>query len=185
MNTYKRIPNDKAYQLLNFGAVILVCTSNGNDHYDIAPVAWHCPIDYDPSTRLLIVIDKSHKTFENINYTKQFAIALPHSSQLSLMKELGSCSGHNTDKIKQFNIETYPLEKSNCLAPINCIAYIECNVYNIIYDGEVAMVLGEAINVQVHEEAYTNRILTETEAGKTIQHLGGKTFSTLSNELLK
>jgi flavin reductase (DIM6/NTAB) family NADH-FMN oxidoreductase RutF len=185
MKEYISIANEKAYKLLNTGALVLVCTVSANGQYNIAPIAWHCPVDYDPVTRLLFVTDQSHKTFSNIEETRQFVISVPHFGQVELVKILGSCSGHDTNKIDTLLIETIYAEVINCKVPLDCIGYIECQVYNIVKDKEVALVFGEAVRAKVDKEAFNNRLLSETEAGKPIHHLGGKLFYTASDVIKK
>ena len=185
MKDYIKLSNEKAYQLLNAGALILVSTASKQGDFDIAPIAWHCPIDYGKSTRLLFVCDKSHKTYQNILETNAFAISLPDINQLTIVKDLGSCSGSNTNKIEKFKIETADSEVINCKLPDDCIGYIECKVYKIIDDGEVALIFGESVQTKVDTNAYSSRLLTENEQCKPIYHLAGKAFATNSDTIYK
>ena len=185
MKDYIKVSNEKGYQFLNSGALLLVSTIGLDEKYDIAPIAWYCPIDYDKFTRLLIVCDKKHHTLKNIQDTKQFAISVPDISQLQVVKDTGSCSGRDTDKIAKFNINVFDSEVVKVKLPVGAIAYIECKVYNIIFDGEVALIFGETVFVKADREAYNNRLLSETEAAKTIHHLGGKAFITTSDVIIK
>ena len=176
MKDYIKISNEKAYHLLNSGALILVSTRDSDSHHNIAPIAWHCPVDYDRTTKLLFVCDKEHKTFSNIEETREFIISLPHISQVDLVKKLGSVSGKELNKFTKFSVQSMEGEKIKCLMPVNCIGHIECKVYKIISEGEIALIFGEVVNVIVDRAAYENRLLSETTPGKTIHHLGGKTF---------
>jgi len=185
MKEYINVSNNKAYQLLNTGALVLISSVSKEGKHNIAPIAWQCPVDFDPVTRLLIVCDKVHKSLKNIEETKQFAVSIPHISQLKLVKELGSCSGHTVNKLQKFNINTFETEKINCLVPTDCIGYIECKLYNIIMDGSVGLIFGEVVFSKVTKEAYHGRLLSESEAGKTIHHLTSKVFITTSDEILQ
>jgi flavin reductase (DIM6/NTAB) family NADH-FMN oxidoreductase RutF len=185
LKDYIKISNDKAYKLLNTGAMLLISSISIEGKFDIAPVAWQCPVDYDRVTKLLFVCDKNHKTFKNISETEQFAVSIPHIDQLKLLKDLGSCSGHDTDKIQQFKIQVIETEKINCCVPVNCIAYLECKTSKIIDEGSVAIIFGNVIHAMVDKEAFNRRLLSETESGKTIHHLGGKIFITTSDHLLR
>ena len=185
MKDYIKLSNEKAYQLINSGALFLVSSVSKQGEFDIAPIAWHRPIDYDKTTRLLFVCDKAHKTYQNILETNEFALSLPDISQLSLVKELGSCSGTNTNKIDNFKIETIDTEFINCKLPDDCIGYIECKVYKIIDDGEVALIFGESVHTKVDTNVYSGRLLTENEQCKPIFHLAGKAFATNSDVIYK
>ena len=185
MKEYIKIQNNKAYQLLNPGGLILVSTYDNNNQPNMAPIAWHCPVDFEPTTRLLFVTDKEHHTFSNIKENKQFVICLVHANQLKEVKELGSISGKKTDKLAKFSIKTFNSEIFNYKIIENCIGYLECKVYNIIDDGAVALVFGEVVNAKVDKEAYNGRLLTENGSGKILHHLSGKIFSSPSNEILQ
>jgi flavin reductase (DIM6/NTAB) family NADH-FMN oxidoreductase RutF len=182
---YIKISNDKAYKLLNTGAMLLISTVSVEGKFDIAPIAWQCPVDYDRVTKLLFVCDKNHKTFKNILETEQFAVSIPHIDQLKLLKDLGSCSGNDIEKIQQFNVQVMETEKISCCVPVNCIAYLECKTSKIIDEGNVAIIFGNVIHAKVDKEAFNRRLLSETESGKTIHHLGGKIFITTSDYLLR
>jgi flavin reductase (DIM6/NTAB) family NADH-FMN oxidoreductase RutF len=183
MKEYIKISNEKAYHLLNTGALLLIGTVGNNKNNNVAPIAWQCPVDFEPVTKMMIACDKNHKTFSNISETKHFCIAIPHISQLKLVKELGSCSGKNADKYKKFGIDAMTCETIDCIAPENCIAYLECKVYNIMDHDGTGLIFGEIVNAKVDKQAYNGRLLSETEAGKTIHHLGGKVFISTGNQL--
>jgi flavin reductase (DIM6/NTAB) family NADH-FMN oxidoreductase RutF len=185
LKEYIKISNDKAYKLLNTGALLLISSVSIEGKFDISPIAWQCPVDYDRVTKLLFVCDKNHKTFKNISETEQFAVSIPHIDQLKLLKDLGSCSGHDIDKIQQFKIQVIETEKINCCVPVNCIAYLECKTSKIIDESNVAIIFGNVIHAKVDKEAFNRRLLSETESGKTIHHLGGKIFITTSDHLLR
>jgi flavin reductase (DIM6/NTAB) family NADH-FMN oxidoreductase RutF len=185
MRDYIKLANEKAYQLINSGALFLVSSVSKDENYDIAPIAWHCPIDYDKTTRLMFVTDKAHKTYQNILETKVFVISLPDMNQLQLVKDFGSCSGSNTNKFEKFKVETIDAEAVNCKMPDDCIGYIECKVYKVLEDGEVALVFGEAVQTKVDTNVYGSRLLTENEQCKPIYHLAGKAFTTIGDTIFK
>jgi flavin reductase (DIM6/NTAB) family NADH-FMN oxidoreductase RutF len=185
MKEYIKISKEKAYQLLNSGALILVSSIGTDKKHDIAPIAWQCPVDYEPVTKIMFACDTGHKTFKNIEDTNQCCISVPHISQLQLIKDTGSCSGYETDKIKKYSIETIPCDIIKCIAPGECIAYLECRVNKIINNDGTGLIFAEILNAKVDKQAYNGRLLSETEAGKTIHHLGGKIFITTSDFLLK
>ena len=115
MKDYIKLSNEKAYHLLNSGALILVSTRDKKGNQNIASIAWQCPVDYDRATRLLFICDKDHKTFSNIEETNEFVISLPHISQVNLVKNLGSVSGKEVNKFTKFSVPTMADEKIKCL----------------------------------------------------------------------
>ena len=132
MKTYKTIALSKAYKLLNTGALIVVSTSDTSQHHNLAPIAWNCPVEYDPVTQLLLVCDKEHKTFKNITETQKFTVCVPHSSQHRLVTDLGSCSGQDTDKISKYHVTVFKSEQNGYSVPEDMIAYLDCSLLRII-----------------------------------------------------
>ena len=114
---YKPIAPGDAYTLLNCGGVILVCTVSPDKRYNLAPVAWNCPLDYEPVSRVLFVIDPHHETFKNLEASREFALALPSYHQKVLVEKTGSVSGERVDKYQAFAIASHPAVDVDALIP--------------------------------------------------------------------
>lgn len=184
MENFQAVKNEKAYQLLNSGGLIIVCTISPEGTYDMAPIAWHCPVDYDKTTRLLFVSDLQHKTYANIVATKKFVIALPSATQVQLVKKLGSCSGNEVNKMEHLELPTFESPVLKIALPLDCIAYIECNLHSVIMQEAVGILLGDVVNAFAQKEAYKGRLLSETLNARTIHHLGSSNFVTTGGKLL-
>lgn len=176
MAIYLNIPANEAYKLLNSGALILLSTSDMEENLNLTPIAWHCPVDYEPVTKLLFVTDVKHKAYANIRETGKFLVCIPHVSQLSLVRNLGSCSGFDVNKLEKFNVEYSLSEKYQYPVPAGCIAYIECNKTREIIEDGVSIIIGEVINAKAIKGCYRDRLVSEKEMGKTLHHLGNEKF---------
>jgi flavin reductase (DIM6/NTAB) family NADH-FMN oxidoreductase RutF len=176
MAIYLNIPPNEAYRLLNSGALILVSTSDMEENFNLAPIAWHCPVDNEPATKLLFVTDVQHKTYANIRETGKFVVCIPHASQLQLVRDMGSCSGAEVNKLQKFSVEYALSEKYQLPVPTGCIAYIECNKIREIIEDGVAILIGEVINAKAIKGSYRDRLISEKDMGKTLHHLGNDKF---------
>ncbi len=183
MKTYIPIPRDKAYRLLNTGSLIVISSLDENNNPNLAPIAWNCPVDYADTTRLLFVCSKEHKTYQNVTKTQKFVILVPHASQAKLVSMLGKISGHEKNKIKELQIEIEPSGNSGFAIPRDVIAYMECELYREVDEGEVAVLFARVISAMADREAFDKRLLSETPAGKTLHHLGNKIFITTANNI--
>jgi flavin reductase (DIM6/NTAB) family NADH-FMN oxidoreductase RutF len=184
MKNYKPVSLEKAYKLLNTGAIILVGTVDKAGLTNLTPIAWNTLVDYEPVTRLLFVCEKGHKTYENICSTSRFVVILPHASQADLVIQLGSGSGREGSKTDKLNIPVFKSEKNQFPVPEDSIAYLECNVYRVLDEGGVSIIFGEVEHAMVDTQAFTDRLLSETEAGKTLHHLGGKQFNSPGDKII-
>ncbi len=91
------IPLDRSHRLINHGPVVLLSTKNADGTYDIAPIAWNCPASKAPP-KLLVVVGRTHRTWENVERTGQFIVVVPHRSQRNLVMETASVSGRDANK---------------------------------------------------------------------------------------
>ncbi|MCX7987642.1 MAG: flavin reductase family protein [Bacteroidales bacterium] len=178
---YLTLKLDKAYRLLNSGAVGIICSRSQSGKYNLAPIAWMTPVEYEPATRVVIVLDKENCTCKNILETQEYAIAIPHLSQLEMVKKLGSTTGKTHDKISYFDIPTFPAKLIDVKLPEGCIAYLECKLYKKIDDDSVMLLMAEVLHAQVLASAFDRRLLAEKKEGKTLHHLGGNVFVTSSD----
>ncbi|MDC0977630.1 flavin reductase family protein [bacterium] len=183
MSDYMEVELGQAYRLINPGPLVLVSTVSKAGQYNIAPIAWSCPVEKDPAN-ILVAIGKSHQTFKNIQETKKIIVCIPHASQLEIVKNTGKVSGEDIDKFEKFGIENITGKKSDCKIPTGVIGYIECNVINIVDTEDVGLVIGEAVYAAADSNAFTDRLLSETKAGKTLHHLGSNKFYIPTDEIL-
>jgi len=163
---YAEVPLGEAYSLLNTGGVVLLCTAGGNGRYDLAPIAWSCPLDYEPLSRFLIVIDPGHLSAENLVREKSFALALPTWEQLALVEKTGSISGRKVDKYEAFGIPVFPAKTMNARIPEGVAGWVECRLLEAKPLGSVLVVAGEATAAFAVENAWKLRL----------HHAGGSTF---------
>lgn len=176
MAIYLNIPANEAHILLNSGAVILVSTSDLSGNLNISPVSWHCPVDDKPATKLLFVCDTKSKTYANIQETERFVICIPHASQIQLVRDLGSLSGFDANKLRKFEVDYSPSEKFQLPIPNGCIAHIECMKIRETIENNFAIIFGEVSNAKAIKGCYRDRLVSEKEMGKTIHYLGKDRF---------
>lgn len=163
---YNEVARESAYELQNAGGVILVCTRAKDGRYDLAPVAWSCPMDNEGGSRFIVVLDTGHKTYSDILETGEFAIALPCANQLELIEECGSTSGFTCDKYAQFEIKNFPGKKIQVLIPEGVAGWVECKAFDIKSVGTAGIVMAEALGAWSLPDSWKKRV----------HHVGGETF---------
>ena len=172
---YKKIDLTEAYRFFNSGAVVLVSTADINGTSDITPIAWTCPLDYDPVTKIIFVLAKEHKSTKNILENRLAVFCIPSIEQLEMVKKTGSISGHNTNKFKTFGIASRLAKTSSMILPDDCIAYAEAQIFSIIEEEFSYVFFAEITDAYAEENSFDG---TYTLHSKTIHHLGkGKFFT--------
>jgi len=155
---YAEVERKNAYMLQNAGGLVLVCTKDRKGNYDLAPVAWCCPLDYEPVSRFLCVLDTGHKTFKDLEKSREFAIALPVAAQKELVMRCGSVSGSEVDKYEKFGIGSFAGHRVDVKIPSGVAGWIECSLIDIVVKGSSAIVMGEALHSEAIESAWKERI---------------------------
>lgn len=155
---YLDIPVASAYRLLNAGGLILVCTRGADGRYDLAPVAWNCPLDLEPASRLLFVCDTGHRIFADLSESGEFAIALPTPGQKDLVLKTGSVSGSDRDKYAEFGIAAFPATCVEALIPEKVAGWLECRLLRIVIEGTSAVVMGEVLAARAVPDAWKLRL---------------------------
>lgn len=163
MNT---VSNEDAYTLLNPGGVILVCTRSADGDYDMAPVAWNCPLDYEPTSRVLFVMDPGHQTSRNIEASGRFVLALPTWEQKALVLAAGSVSGKDTDKFERFSVDWKLAEGQDVRVPIGVAGYFECRLLETRQIGSSVIIAAQIDRACAVADAWKYRL----------HHAGGDLF---------
>jgi flavin reductase (DIM6/NTAB) family NADH-FMN oxidoreductase RutF len=155
---YREVPPREAFSLLNCGGLVLVCTRSEAGRYDLAPIAWASPLDYEPASRVLFVCDPAHATHGNVLARREFVLALPGFAQRALVNEAGSSSGRDRDKYRDFGIASFAASKVDALIPDGVAGWLECRLIRTIAEGSVSIVLGEVLAASAVDEAWRLRL---------------------------
>lgn len=137
------VPLAEAYTLITPGLPALIASKGA--HYNLAPIAWNCPLDYEPVTKLLFVCDPAHQTARNIKESGEFAVCVPQGAADPLIERCGSVSDPDADKFERFGIASFPADRTNLRIPATAEAWVECRLLRVIPEGSVEIFLGEAI----------------------------------------
>jgi flavin reductase (DIM6/NTAB) family NADH-FMN oxidoreductase RutF len=142
-SAFEPIALEKAYSLVVPGRPILVASKGL--HYNLTPIAWNSPLDFEPVTKLLFVCDPAHRAAHNIKATKEFAVAIPARADDPIIEQCGSVSDAAVDKFARFGIASHKATRIDVRLPDSAAAWIECRLIRVIPEGSVEIFLGEAV----------------------------------------
>jgi flavin reductase (DIM6/NTAB) family NADH-FMN oxidoreductase RutF len=180
---YKTLGVNEAYRLIGPGPLVLVSSRSKKGMYDIAAIAWNCPLN-DAPTRVIIVVDKNHQTAANIRAAKEFIVCVPHASQKKLVMETGSVSGGTVDKFSRFKIDAFAGRRVDALVPRGCVGYIECTLLKTVRTEFADVFIGECVGAAALKRAFRKRVLSEKREGKTLHHVSGDVFALPADEVI-
>lgn len=141
----KAVELTTAYKLLTPGQTVLIATKGKRDgQYNLTPIAWTCPLDYEPVTKVLFVSDPAHQAAANIRRTNEFAVCVPLSNDDLIIEQCGSVSSADADKFAQFSISAHKAAAIDVMIPENCQSWIECTLIRSVTEGNAEIFMGLA-----------------------------------------
>lgn len=151
---YINIDTNYASGLVVGGPVINVFTRDLAGTADGMTAAWVCP--YDPDI-VLVVLDKTHTTSENIRQTGKFVVTIPSKDQLDKTLKLGSVHGRDlANKLEALNIDCTKSETLGIDVIKDALAYIECELLDKDLFVDKGICLGKAVNISVNKNFWDN-----------------------------
>lgn len=170
-----------AARLLQGGPVALVTTADRGVP-NVLPVAWHMPVSARPPL-VAIAIEQSRHSAEMISHSEQFALNFPTRALLHHVQYLASLSGKDIDKFEATQLETFV--PAHLSAPLlqDCVAWIECEVQQVLPLGDHFLYVGLVVAVHVDPEAFDDQWLLASDEARPLHFLAGNRYSTLDGVL--
>jgi flavin reductase (DIM6/NTAB) family NADH-FMN oxidoreductase RutF len=168
----------KNYRLINYGPVVMV--SSGDDkRRNIASIAWSTPVSSEPLL-VGVAISKDHFSTKLIIDTREFVINVPSADLVKKVQDCGSVHGNEADKFDTFGLT--PLKANKVKTPLikECYAHLECKVIQAPPTGDHVLFIGEVVSASINEGLLTPGGTVDVDKVKTLHHLGGKEFATLT-----
>ena len=175
-----------AYRLLNHGPTTIITSAHAGKS-NIMAAAWVCALDFKPP-KVTVVIDSKTYTRELIEAEGTFAINLPCIKQIEMVKKVGSISGRdfsNTNKFKEYNIETFAAQEISAPLVNDCVAWLECKIITEphnqnTYDLFIAEVIAAHADERVFSDGHWH--FDEHDDLRTIHHVAGGVFFATGRE---
>ena len=177
----ERRPVTAATRLLLGGPVALLTASYRGKH-NVMPLAWCAPLSADPPL-VGVVIEQSRHTAEMVSQSESFALNFPARQLLHHVQYLGSLTGAEVDKFDATQLETF--DPVHVTAPLieGCVAWVECELQQVIPIGDHILFVGLPVAVHVDPTAFDDRWLVGTEEARPLHFLGGNRYSVLEGVL--
>jgi len=158
----KPLQLSKAFTLLEPGPVVLVTTRSAQG-CNVMTISWTMVMDFTP--RFALTTGPWNHSYAALKKSKECVIAIPTVDQIDQVVGIGTCTGADTDKFKQFGLT--PLEGQIVKAPLikECLANIECKVVDIVSKHNIVVLEGVA--------AYLD---TTRKEKRTLHAVGDGTF---------
>ena len=144
--------------------VFIVGTYDENGNPNAMNAAWGTVCD---TAQVVICLDKSHKTTQNLLKSKCFTVSIADSKNVVFADYVGVVSAN--DEPNKLVKTGWTAVKGECVnAPIfnELPLALECKL--ISYDVETELLIGEVVNVSAHEEILNSKDKIDLEKFKPI-----------------
>jgi flavin reductase (DIM6/NTAB) family NADH-FMN oxidoreductase RutF len=172
-----------AARRLLLGGPVALLTSRDRGNVNVMPVAWHMPVSSDPML-IAVAIEQSRHTLDLVRSSEEFALNFPTRRLLHHVQYLGSLRGEDIDKFEATQLETF--DASHVSAPLmrDCVAWIECEVQEILPFGDHHLCIALVVRVDVLPESFDDdRWQLEPEEQRPLHYLGGTLYAQLERVL--
>lgn len=172
----KEVRLEGAYRLLTPGWVVLVGSRHaGKDN--VMTAAWQMPVSVNPPL-LAVAVAKRHLTAEYIRASGAFTVNVPGLNLLPAVQYCGSISGRNAEKFAASGLTPVPGEKVAAPLVAECLAGIECRLWNTYDGGDHYIFVGEIKAAAAAPECFENHwSLTCGKGRSPVSHLGGPLYA--------
>ncbi len=133
------------------------------------------PID-DEANLIGISVHEDNYSYELLTKSKEFVLCVPSIKQLSLVWKVGTTTGADIDKIKEFGIELEAGVKISTPHLKNCLGFLECEVEKSIKAGEHTLFIARVVYAAA-DSRYFDKVWKAS--AKPLFHVGSRYFATI------
>ncbi|MGE4487622.1 MAG: flavin reductase family protein [Synergistaceae bacterium] len=139
----------KAFTLIEPGPVVLVTTNNGQKD-NVMTISWTMVLDF--AGTFALTTGSWNYSFAALQDSRECVLAIPTADMIDTVVGIGTCSGADADKFKQFGLTR--LKAKHVQAPLikECRANIECRVVDIISQYNIVVLETVAAYVDSNRE---------------------------------
>lgn len=121
---------------------------------NVMPAAWHTPISAQPPLFGVLISPKRH-TYSLLKKGNGFTVNFMEHNKASLIAKIGSTSGRDRDKLKEFKIDFSPADRVNGVILLDSYAAYECEKFFMEEYGDHFLVVGKIILIHYKREILT------------------------------
>lgn len=170
-----------ARRILNPGPVAIV-TASWRGKPNATPIAWTTSLSMEPPL-VGITIHPSRHIADMIRFSDGFALNIPGPALLKQVAFLGSLSGRDTDKMDAARLETFPSLRIDAPLIEGCLAWIECELQDVLRLGDHNFFVGQVFKVQALEEAYATFWTLAERDLSPLTYLGSDRYAVVGDPL--
>ncbi|MFP4081450.1 MAG: flavin reductase family protein [Candidatus Aminicenantes bacterium] len=146
--------------------------------------AWHTALSFDPPL-FAVLISKKRLTHQLISEAREFTVNFLSSEKVKLSAQMGRKSGHDLNKIKEFQVKLSPSKIIK--SPVLQEAYVsfECKAADIRAYGDHDLFVGQVLAVHHQKNAFSEEGVLDTGKIHPLLYLGSDFYITINPDSLQ
>jgi flavin reductase (DIM6/NTAB) family NADH-FMN oxidoreductase RutF len=160
-------------------APLVLLTSQFRADSNVMTVAWAMPVSLDPPL-VAVAIHPDRLSHEYVSRSEFFALNIPNMDLLPAIHRCGLESGRDGDKFIAAGLTPGDAHELDLPLVDECVAHIECGVVDRARFGDHDLFIGEPLAVTALDEAFDERWLVDSDAGRIVHHLRADYYAGVS-----
>lgn len=141
----------KASKLTSPNPLALVCTKKEDGSTNLATISWYTYLSFHPEM-IGFAMSKHSYSGEMIRQNKKVILTIPGSSLEMEVKQCGSSTGRNVDKVKEYNIELQSIGENDIQIPLHSRVAIILSLKEYVEVGDHYLYICNVNEVYSNEE---------------------------------
>lgn len=151
---------------------------------NIMPAAWHTPISAQPPLYGILISPKRY-TYTLLIKERGFTINFLEFDKASLIAKLGSTSGRDINKLREFKIAYSVGKRVPGVIMSDAYAAYECEKFSSAEYGDHFLFVGRVILIHYRKDVLTNGRLVTVEKVSPTLYFGKDRYLTINPESLQ
>lgn len=151
---------------------------------NVMPAAWHTPISAHPPLFGVLISPKRH-TYLLLQKENGFTINFMEHDQASLIAKIGSTSGRDVDKLREFDIDFTSAESVNGVILSKSYAIYECQKFALKEYGDHFLAVGKIVSIHYRQDILTSQGLVDEHKVSPILYFGKDRYITVVPDTLE
>lgn len=145
--------------------------------------AWHTALSFSPPL-FGVCVSKKRKTHKIITEAREFTVNFLATEQIKLSAQMGRISGHDRDKIKEFQVKLSPAKVIQSPILEESYAAFECRLVEARAYGDHDLFVGQVLAVHEEEKAFTENGVLNPKKILPLCYLGSDFYITVNPDTL-
>jgi len=145
---------ENSYKILHPRLALIVGSGKFGKDENFMTCSWNTPILED---LIGIAIGNESYTFQLIKKYKQFSINILPFNKKDIIYKLGTTSGKEINKVKEFNLKVIKGKKTELPIIEDCIAFAECEVIKEIEFEELTFFVGKVLHLEYEKDLFDEK----------------------------